>query len=58
MLGYCLYEKLGYEKVALRKGYYSQPVEDAYIMKLPQRKLSVARPLIIEKDEIYVYLST
>lgn len=28
-----LYEKLGYERVALRKGYYSQPAEDAYIMK-------------------------
>ncbi|MBS6791072.1 ribosomal protein S18-alanine N-acetyltransferase [Megasphaera sp.] len=27
-----LYEKLGYEKTAIRKGYYSQPVEDAYIM--------------------------
>ena len=31
-----LYEKLGYEKVALRKGYYSQPVEDAYIMNCPK----------------------
>ncbi|MDY2964914.1 MAG: ribosomal protein S18-alanine N-acetyltransferase [Megasphaera massiliensis] len=27
-----LYEKLGYEKAAIRKDYYSQPVEDAYIM--------------------------
>ena len=33
-----LYEKLGYEKVALRKGYYSQPVEDAYIMNCPKEK--------------------
>ena len=31
-----LYEKLGYEKVALRKNYYSQPVEDAFIMNCPK----------------------
>ena len=29
-----LYKKLGFEKVGLRKAYYSSPIEDAIVMQL------------------------
>jgi len=29
-----LYEKFGFEKIGIRKGYYSNPIEDAYLMRL------------------------
>src|SRR5699024_3149949 len=28
-----LYQKIGFEEVGLRKGYYSSPIEDAIVMK-------------------------
>ncbi|MFH1068463.1 MAG: ribosomal protein S18-alanine N-acetyltransferase [Candidatus Glassbacteria bacterium] len=33
-----LYERYGFTRIGLRRGYYSQPVEDALIMKLDLRK--------------------
>lgn len=41
-----LYEKLGYEKTAIRKGYYSQPVEDAYIMNCTKENYRWLRHLV------------
>ena len=41
-----LYEKLGYEKTAIRKGYYSQPVEDAYIMNCTKENYRWLRHLL------------
>jgi ribosomal-protein-alanine N-acetyltransferase len=29
-----LYEKAGFQRVAIREGYYSRPSEDAYVMIL------------------------
>ena len=33
-----LYRKLGFEVLSVRKGYYSEPVEDAYVMGCQKEK--------------------
>ena len=47
-----LYRKLGYEVLSVRKNYYSDPVEDAYVMDCKKETYPWVR---LVKDRLYVY---